>query len=101
MILEAPWIAPALAWGVVLMLLSLIVVAAITRDGAGPFDYIATLLGSLAIGIAGALGAVQIYVSPDDLLAGPIATLNGIAIAIYLGVLLHIMDWPRWMRERF
>jgi hypothetical protein len=105
MIEEAPWLGPLIAWGVVITLLLLIVVAAITRDGARPSDYIATLIGSLFVAAAGAIAALHPTLLYDTLtldeLGLTVATLRGIGMAIYIGVLMRISGWPRWMREMF
>ena len=95
MIEEFPWIAPVLSWIIVLVLLALVVLAAFTTKRATHNDYLATLIGSLMLAIAGTTTAMLTVIPrgavPLDIIGMELAILRGVASVLYLGVLMHML----------
>ena len=104
MITDFPWVAPALSWVIVIVLLSLVMVAAFTTRRVTHNDYLSTLIASLMLAFAGTTTAM-LTIFPRgtfdmDVIGLWLAALRGVASILYLAVLLHMLNVaPRIVRK--
>ena len=96
MIMTAPWLAPFLSWVIALTLLCMVLIVVYRRESVGYQEVLAILLGSLALALAGATTAMlSLFPSGTfdlEIVGIELATLRGLASAMFLGVLLHMTN---------
>lgn len=104
-LVSGPTLATVLAWAAVLVILALLFVVVLRDRDVSKTELVVTLLGTLAIAMAGAttalLSTIPIGSVDVEAVRFLLIVMRGIATALFLGLLLRRLGWTPPGLRRF